>query len=399
MPHDVAKWLAELGLGQYSEAFAENAIDFRALPALTEADLKELGLKLGHRRVFQQAVAALSDPKAPEEREATGERPGLISSTADAERRQLTVMFCDLAGSTELSQTLDPEDLREVNRAYQDACKAAIERYEGYVARYMGDGVLAYFGYPKAHEDDAERAIHAGLGVVQSVTEGDEALGDMRGVELGVRVGIATGLVVVGDLIGEGASQESAVVGETPNLAARLQALASLNTVVIPSATHELAAGSFEYDDLGTHALKGISEPVHAWRVIAPSTAESRFEASHRTGLTPLVGRAHEIGLLLERWQQAKEGDGELVLLSGEAGIGKSRITETLRERTATDNPVRLSYQCSPYHGNILRRRDDDDAGQGHLLRHAQLRISGAGRHVDDQDIQLAPGYIAQHLL
>jgi tetratricopeptide (TPR) repeat protein len=184
------------------------------------------------------------------------------------------------------------------------------------------------------------------------VTEGDEALGDMRGVELGVRVGIATGLVVVGDLIGEGASQESAVVGETPNLAARLQALASLNTVVIPSATHELAAGSFEYDDLGTHALKGISEPVHAWRVIAPSTAESRFEASHRTGLTPLVGRAHEIGLLLERWQQAKEGDGELVLLSGEAGIGKSRITETLRERTATDNPVRLSYQCSPYHTN-----------------------------------------------
>ena len=202
MPKDVAKWLAELGLDQYSEAFAENAIDFRALPALTEADLKELGVKLGHRRVFQRAVAALSETEAVEEWEATDERPSLISSTTDAERRQLTVMFCDLAGSTEISQTLDPEDLREVNRAYQDACNAAIERYEGYVARYMGDGVLACFGYPIAHEDDAERAIHAALGVVQSATERDEAVGDMRGVGPGVRVGIATGLVAVGDRIG-----------------------------------------------------------------------------------------------------------------------------------------------------------------------------------------------------
>ena len=204
----------------------------------------------------------------------------------------------------------------------------------------------------KAHEDDAERAIHAGLGVVESVANLNDTVGNEQGIELGVRVGIATGPVVVGDLIGEGASQESSVVGETPNLAARLQALAAPNTVVVSPGTHELAAGRFEYGDLGDHDLKGISESVQAWRVIAPTAAKSRFEAAHRTGLTLLVGREHEIGLLLERWAQAKEGDGQAILLSGEAGIGKSRITETLRERTATDGPVRLRYQCSPYHTN-----------------------------------------------
>jgi len=260
-------------------------------------------------------------------------------------------MFCDLVGSTELSQKLDPEDMREVNRAYQDACKAAIERFEGYVARYMGDGVLAYFGYPQAHEDDAERAIHAGLAIVESVTS-LRPTNEGSHVELAVRLGIATGPVVVGDLIGEGASQENAVVGDTPNLAARLQALSAPNTVVVSPGTHELAAGRFEYESLGNHDLKGISKAVHAWQVVAPAAAESRFEAAHRAGFTPLVGRDNEIGLLLERWQQAKEGDGQVVLLSGEAGIGKSRITETLRERTADDDPIRLRYQCSPYHTN-----------------------------------------------
>ena len=254
-------------------------------------------------------------------------------------------MFCDLVGSTELSQQLDPEELRDINRAYQDCCKRAIERYEGYVARYMGDGVLAYFGYPQAHEDDAERAIHAGLGVVDAVSQLDMDSGEL---ELSVRVGIATGPVVVGDLIAEGASQESAVVGETPNLAARLQRLADENAVVIGPGTHELASGRFEYTDLGSHSLKGIAESVQAWRVVAPITVESRFEATHRSGLTPLVGREHEIGLLLDRWEQAKEGDGQVVFLSGEAGIGKSRITETLRDRTASDHPVRSQYQCSP---------------------------------------------------
>ena len=268
-------------------------------------------------------------------------------STGEAERRQLTVMFCDLVGSTELSQQLDPEDLREVNRAYQVACKAAIERYDGYVARYMGDGVLAYFGYPQAHEDDVERAIHAGLGVVDSVSGLSK-----QDMQLGVRVGIATGPVVVGDLIGEGASQESAVVGETPNLAARLQGLAAKNSVVIAPGTRNLAGERFEFDDLGMLSLKGITEPLNAWRVVAPLVMESRFEAMQRTGLTPLVGREHEIGLLLDRWEQAKDGDGQVVLLSGEAGIGKSRITETLRERTAGDKPITLRYQCSPYYTN-----------------------------------------------
>lgn len=258
-------------------------------------------------------------------------------------------MFCDLVGSTELSQQLDLEDLREINRAYQDACQSAIERYEGYVARYMGDGVLAYFGYPQAHEDDAERAIHAGLGVVDSVA-GLRVYEQNNG--LGVRVGIATGPVVVGDLIGEGASQESAVVGETPNLAARLQGLAKKNTVVIGPGTHALVGEQFEHEDLGAHSIKGIADRVNAWRVITPIVAESRFDATRRAGLTPLVGREHEVGLLLERWSQAKEGDGHVVLLSGEAGIGKSRITETLRERAAVDDPVRLQYQCSPFYTN-----------------------------------------------
>ncbi|MFQ5551968.1 MAG: AAA family ATPase, partial [Gemmatimonadales bacterium] len=353
MSEDVTNWLEGLGLGKYAGAFAENDIDFRSLPKLTEQDLKELGVSLGHRRVLQDAISTLEKQSCATAPAAESEdRPSARAQPREAERRQLTVMFCDLAGSTELSQQLDPEDLREVNRAYQDACKAAIERYEGFVARYMGDGVLAYFGYPQAHEDDAERAIHAGLGVVESVADLSLTVGDKHEVELGVRVGIATGPVVVGDLIGEGASQESAVVGETPNLAARLQALAARNTVVIGPGTHELAAGQFESDDLGDQVLKGIAEPVHAWRIIAPVTAESRFEAAHRVGLTPLVGREHEIGLLLERWEQAKEGDGQVVLLSGEPGLGKSRLVQALRVRIADEPHILLRYQCSPYHAN-----------------------------------------------
>ena len=349
MPDDVNSWLEKLGLGSYAGVFAENEIDFRALPRLSEEDLKELGLPLGARRNLQAAIEQLSEE---ETKPTLTTRAGPATTSGEAERRQLTVMFCDLVGSTALSQKIDPEDLREVNRTYQDTCKAAIERYEGYVARYMGDGVLAYFGYPQAHEDDAERAIHAGLGVVDSMVDLNERVGDTQGIALEVRVGIATGPVVVGDLIGEGASQESAVVGETPNLAARLQAVASSNSVVIGSSTHDLAGGRFEYENLGTSVVKGIAEAVRVWRVVAPSVAESRFEALHRTGVTPLVGRQHEIGLLLERWNYAKEGDGQVAFLSGEPGIGKSRISEALREHTAADDPTRLRYQCSAYHVN-----------------------------------------------
>jgi class 3 adenylate cyclase/predicted ATPase len=259
-------------------------------------------------------------------------------------------MFCDLVGSTELSRQLDPEDLRDINRRYQDCVTAAIERYEGYVARYMGDGVLAYFGYPRAYEDAAERSIRAGLAVVDAVAhlEGNAADGQL--VELAVRVGIATGAVVVGDIVGEGASQESTVVGETPNLAARLQGIASPNAVVVAASTQALEAGKFEYEDLGDHTVKGIEEPVRAWRVIAPVAVEGRFEAVHRTGLTTFVGREQEIGLLVDRWQAAKEGDGQIALLSGEAGIGKSRIMQELRERLEAEPHTRMRYQCSPYH-------------------------------------------------
>ena len=345
MPDHVSGWLEQLGLGQYASTFIDNDIDAQLLTQLTDTDLKELGISsLGHRKKIIGAIETLI--------QAEPEATATITPKDKAERRQLTVMFCDLIGSTELSQRLDPEDLREINRAYQDACKTAIERYEGYVARYMGDGVLAYFGFPQAHEDDAERAVHAGLAVVESVAGLDISVGEAQDIELAVRVGIATGPVVVGDIIGETASQESAVVGETPNLAARLQALASRNTVVIGPGTQSLVTGRFEYENLGDHQLKGIAERIQAWRVIASAAADSRFAAAHQSDLTPMVGREHETGLLFERWEQAKEGDGQVVMLCGEAGIGKSRITETLHERVTRDDPAILRYQCSPYHSN-----------------------------------------------
>jgi len=391
MSDDVKNWLEKLGLGKYADVFSKNEIDLSALPRLNEEDLVSLGLPLGARRNLQAAIERLSEE---ETKPIPTARVGPTTTSGEAERRQLTVMFCDLVDSTELSQNLDPEDLREINRAYQDACKVAIERYEGYVARYMGDGVLAYFGYPQAHEDDAERAINAGLCVVESMAGLNAAVGDKQGVELGVRVGIATGPVVVGDLIGESASQESAVVGETPNLAARLQGLAGTNKVVIASGTYDLAGGRFEYKALGTHQVKGIAEPVRVWQVVAPSMAESRFEAMHRAGVTRLVGREHEIGLLLERWQYAKEGEGQVVFLSGEPGIGKSRISETLRESTARDDPIRLRYQCSPYHTNSAlhpvieqleraARLESEDSAKTRLEKLESL-TSQATQEIDD---------------
>ncbi len=354
MAENIRRWLQSIGLEQFAETFADNAIGLEHLPDLDHEILKEIGVRaVGHRLTILRAAADYSPrATADNDEDDSGSTPPANAFAAEAERRQLTVMFCDLVGSTELSQRLDPEDLSEVTRAYQDACKAAVERYEGYVARYMGDGVLAYFGYPQAHEDDAERAIRAGLSVVDAIGRLNETAGHKRGVDLRVRVGMATGQVVVGDIVGEGAAQESTVVGETPNLAARLQALAEPNTVVIGRGTYELAAGRFDYQDLGVHDLKGIEAPVPAWRVVAPASVASRFEALHRSGFTPLVGREHEIGLLLERWEQAKDGDGQVVLLSGEAGIGKSRITETLSERTGAEQRTCLRYQCSPYHAN-----------------------------------------------
>ncbi|MEJ2237399.1 MAG: adenylate/guanylate cyclase domain-containing protein, partial [Gemmatimonadales bacterium] len=346
----VAHWLETLGLGQYAEAFRKNAIEPEHLRDLNHDTLKEIGVHaVGHRITILKAATEL--PPTSSRYSSTEPRTSkVLSSTGDAERRQLTVMFCDLVGSTELSQRLDPEELGFINRAFQDSCAGAIQRFEGYVARYMGDGLLAYFGYPQAHEDDAERSVRAGLSVIGEVEKLNNTLELEFHTKLQVRVGIATGPVVVGDLIGDGPSQESTVVGETPNLAARLQAQASPNTVAVAPSTKQLLGNLFDYVDCGEQKLKGVSEPIRVWLVRDEVAVESRCEALHSGTLTPLVGRQQELALLLDRWQQAKEGDGQVVLLSGEAGIGKSRVAQTLLEQITSDEAIRLRYQCSPYH-------------------------------------------------
>lgn len=341
---DITAWLARLGLGKYIEAFTANAVDFDALRHLTEENLRELGLPVGPRRKVLAAIAALNtDTLSP---------PSSVSAPApprhEAERRQLTVMFIDLVGSTELSQRLDPEEMRDVFHAYQSAVSAEIARYEGYVAKFMGDGVLAYFGWPSAHEDDAERAVRAGLAAATATASLTPGSLDQP---LAARIGIATGLVVVGDLIGEGSAQEQAVVGETPNLAARLQALAEPNAVVIAGGTHRLVIGLFELIELGLQELKGYATAVPAWRVIGEADTEGRFDASHGVS-TPLVGRSKELDLLLQCWQQVRTGSGHAVVLSGEPGIGKSRLAAALEERLRAEPHARLRYFCSPYHTN-----------------------------------------------
>src|SRR5882724_6988275 len=263
-----------------------------------------------------------------------------------AERRQLTVMFCDLVGSTALSARLDPEDMREIMSAYHHRCAEVIGKSGGFVAKYMGDGVLAYFGYPQAHEDDAERAVRCGLALVDAASR----LPTSHGATLQVRIGTATGVVVVGDLIGEGAAQEQGVVGETPNLAARLQTLAEPGQVMIAPSTRQLTSGLFEYRDLGRVVLKGLADPIQAWQVLAASAVQSRFEAQHETSLVPLVGREEELELLLRRWNQASRGEGRVVLLAGEPGIGKSRLTVALEEQLQTEQYTPLRFFCSPLH-------------------------------------------------
>jgi class 3 adenylate cyclase len=285
---DIENWLRGLGLEQYQQVFRDNAIDSEVLPKLTADDLKDMGVAIvGHRRKLLEAIAALSSegPAAPSPPPASQ----VVAPVAarEAERRHLTVLFCDLVGSTELSSRLDPEDLRSLMRRYHDCCATVVERWHGHVAKFLGDGVLAYFGYPRMREDDAERAVRAGLALVQAVAK----LEPWPGVRLQARVGIATGLAVVGDLIGEGAAREEAVVGETPNLAARLQTLAEPGTVIIAPGTRKLVGAFFEFADLGTHQLKGVAEPVRAWRPIRESRARSRFEALRGGRLTPLVGR------------------------------------------------------------------------------------------------------------
>src|SRR5262245_29275070 len=276
--------------------------------------------------------------------------PPAASSPPEAERRQLTVLFCDLVDSTVLAHQLDPEDLRQVVRAYQDTCAKVIARFEGHIAQYLGDGLLVYFGYPRAHEDDAPRAVRAGLGRVEAIGQLNTRLEPDQGVELSVRLGVHTGLVVVGEVGGD-THHERLALGETPNLAARLQGIAAPNTVVISAATVPLLGGFFACQALGPHRLKGFAQPLEVYQVLYESMARSRLEAAGSTGLTPLVGREQEIALLLERWGQVKEGSGQVVLLSGEAGIGKSRLVQVLTEHVAAEPQAWLTpCQCSPYY-------------------------------------------------
>ena len=340
---DVGDWLRSLGLGQYEAAFRDAEIDVEVLPELTDADLEKLGAPLGHRKRLLKAIAGLSVP-------AGGSSPSaapVSGPKADAgERRQLTVMFCDLVGSTALAARLDPEDTRDVIRAYHKCCASLIERDGGFVAKYMGDGVLSYFGYPQAHEHDAERAVRAELAIVDAAPKLETA----AQAPLHVRVGIATGIVVVGDLLGSGESRERGVVGDAPNLAARLQAIAEADSVLIAEGTRGLLGDLFEFRDLGAQELKGVTGPTRAYAALRESSQESRFEALHAGGLTTLVGREEESQLLLRRWAKAKAGEGQIVLLSGEAGIGKSRLTAALLDGLMDEPHVRMRYFCSPQH-------------------------------------------------
>jgi class 3 adenylate cyclase len=277
--------------------------------------------------------------------------PRITPRPQEAERRQLTVLFCDLADSTRLAGQLDPEDLREVVLAYQGTCVEVLQRFDGHVAQYLGDGLLVYFGYPQAHEDDAQRAVRTGLGILDAMGAQNTRLEQPQGVRLAVRIGIHTGPVVVGTM-GSGGRHEQLALGETPNLAARLQSLAAPDTVAISATTHRLVQGYFRCDDLGSPSLKGVEAPMRVYRVVEESAAQSRLDVAGASGLTPLVGREHEVGLLRERWAQSRDGLGQVVLLSGEAGIGKSRLVRVLTERVADEGALWLTLRCSPYHTN-----------------------------------------------
>jgi len=349
---DVGDWLKNLGLGQYATAFRENAVDAETLSALTVEDLKELGVVLvGHRRKLLRAIATLSevDPVSVGPQLGIDEKADRDLAVDAAERRQLTILFCDLVGSTALSAKLDPEDLRKLILAYQSAATDEVERLGGFVAKYMGDGVLAYFGYPQAHEDDAERALLTGLALVERIGAVDQ-----NQAGLAVRVGIATGVVIVGDLIGHGSAQERGVVGETPNLAARLQALANSNCVLLDEATRRLVGDLFDFRDLGSLEIKGLPTPTKVWQVLGEKQVESRFEALRAQGLSALIGRENEIGKLLGCWAHAKGGRGQVALISGEPGIGKSRLVAGLQDTLGGQGLNTLRFFSSPHHRDSM---------------------------------------------
>ena len=393
---EIRQWLEEQGLVQYADAFEANDIDSSLLPRLNDQALKDIGVtSTGHRLRMLRAIERFPVDKPAPTAQLTSAARERESIGAEAERRQLTVMFCDLAGSTALAERLDPEELRDLMQSYQRACRGVIEKYDGHVAQYLGDGLMVYFGWPRAHEDDAVRAVRAGLEVAEAVSK------LVASTPLSARVGIHTGLVVVGETGQGDASIPKAAVGETPNIAARLQALAEPGSVVLSEHTRSLAGGLFDYADLGMHVLKGISEPMHLFQGVRARATESRFEASRsEAGLTPLVGREEEIALLMRRWQQAKEGEGQVVLVGGEPGIGKSRLTRVLRERLSQDRHLVLRYQCSPYHLNsalypIVEQFEraagfnrEDTADQ--RLDKMQTRLVGSGEQIAERAPLLA---------
>ncbi|MGH8675757.1 MAG: ATP-binding protein [Burkholderiales bacterium] len=357
---DVRSWLEAGGFGQFADLFESRQIDGDALPLLTDAHLKELGVPLGPRVKLLAAITQLAAGAAPD--------------PSAAERRRLTVMFVDLVGSTMLSSRLDPEDMRDLIRAYQHAIAAEVARYDAHVAQYLGDGILVYFGYPRAHEDDAERAVRAALATVRVVA----AQRSPAGQPLAARIGIATGLVVVGDLLGEGAAKEHAVVGETPNLAARLLELAAPGEVVVSAQTRALTGNVFELRDLGPQKLKGMPAPVVAYSVLSERSLETRFEAQRGAHLTAMVGRDEELAQLTGRWRRAAMGRGQVVLVTGEAGIGKSRIVRALADALAAEPHVRINNQCSPYHSDSAL----------HPMTQQLVRAAGIG-HADGLEVQL----------
>ena len=337
----ITDWLSSNGLGEYADRFVASAIDLSVLGELTEQDLKDLEIPLGHRRKLLRAIANLTQPPS-----AHGTP---VVSDEGAQRRQMTVMFCDLVGSSALSAKLDPEDMRRAISAYQGCIAAIVSRGNGMVARYMGDGALIYFGYPQAHEDDAEQAVHTGLALVEAIPKLE------TGIEARLRVciGIATGTVVVGDVVTtETGFREHVVVGDPPNLAARLQTVAQPGAVVVCTSTRQLTDGYFEYRDLGAVVLKGWADPIPTWQALKSSGVESRFEAQHQAKLTPLLGREEEVELLIRRWRTVKQGEGRAVLLTGEPGIGKSHIALELEALLQAEPHSCLTYRCSSHHTN-----------------------------------------------
>jgi len=341
MVESLGEWLTTNGLSEFEEVFCQNQVDLKTLLILTDSDLKELGLPFGPRKRILHLIAESKNENSGRPR---SESPPKASSSG--ERRQLTVMFCDLVGSTALSTIMDPEELSSLIKSYRGACGAVVLRYAGHVAQYLGDGILVYFGWPTAYEDSAERAVRSALDIIEAVKAISSAS------PLTVRIGLATGPVVVGEDSPEGGGEAGLAVGETPNLAARLLALANPSEIVIASATRRLLGNAFSFTDLGQHSLKGIEQPVQAWRLDEARRVEGRFKAAHGgIEIAPLVGRGEEAALLEQCWQQTRSGSGQVVQIGGQAGIGKSRLMQGLRERT-TEPHTALHYQCSPYHLN-----------------------------------------------